>query len=55
MNGFGPGTISGKCVGGLGGSGAEAYNHWDFLGLFSQLELLPREAFERALSGEKII
>ena len=33
----------------------EAYNHWDFLGLFSQLELLPGETFERALSGEKII
>ena len=33
----------------------EAYNHWDFLGLFSQLELLPRETFERALSGKKSI
>ena len=33
----------------------EAYKHWDFLGLFSQLELLPRQTFERALSGEKII
>jgi|SRR5215216_168975 len=33
----------------------EAYNHWDFLGLFSQLELLPRDTFERALSGKKVI
>jgi hypothetical protein len=32
----------------------EAYNHWDFLGLFSQLGLLPVECFERALSGQKI-
>jgi hypothetical protein len=33
----------------------EAYNHWDFLGLFSQLTLLPSGTFERALSGEKVI
>ena len=33
----------------------EAYNHWDFLGLFSQLGLLPKDAFERALGGQKII
>jgi len=34
---------------------AEAYNHWDFLGMFSQLGLLPTETFERALGGEKIV
>lgn len=33
----------------------EAYNHWDFLGMFSQLGLLPVETFERALGGEKIV
>ncbi len=33
----------------------EAYNHWDFLGMFSQLGLLPTETFEKALGGEKII
>jgi hypothetical protein len=30
----------------------EAYNHWDFMGLFTQLELLPGGTFEKALSGE---
>ena len=33
----------------------ESYNHWDFLGMFGQLGLLPRESFEKALSGEKVI
>lgn len=33
----------------------EAYNHWDFLGLFSQLGLLPSGTFGRAISGEKVI
>jgi len=33
----------------------EAYNHWDFLGMFGQLGLLPIETFERALGGEKIV
>jgi hypothetical protein len=33
----------------------EAYNHWDFLGMFGQLGLIPLDTFERALSGEKII
>lgn len=33
----------------------EAYNHWDFLGIFSQLGLLPTDTFERALGGEKLI
>jgi len=30
----------------------EAYNHWDFIGLFTQLGLLPSGTFEKALSGE---
>jgi len=33
----------------------EAYNHWDFLGLFTQLELLPSGSFETALGGAKVI
>ena len=32
----------------------EAYNHWDFIGLFVGLGLLPSKAFEKGLSGEKI-
>ena len=32
----------------------EAYNHWDFLGMFGQLGLLPADTFEKALSGAKI-
>jgi SnoaL-like polyketide cyclase len=32
----------------------EAYNHWDFIGLFVGLGLLPSTAFEKGLSGEKI-
>ncbi|MFY9558505.1 MAG: ester cyclase [Blastocatellia bacterium] len=33
----------------------EAYNHWDFLSLFTQLGMLPSGTFEKALAGEKII
>ena len=33
----------------------EAYNHWDFLGMFAQLGYLPTNTFERALGGETII
>jgi ketosteroid isomerase-like protein len=33
----------------------EGYNHWDFIGLFSQLGLLPDATFETALSGKKIV
>lgn len=32
----------------------EAYNNWDFMGMFSQLGFLPGATFELALSGEKI-
>ncbi len=33
----------------------EGYNHWDFLGLFSQLGLLPDATFETALSGNQVV
>ena len=32
----------------------EAYNNWDFMGMFSQLGFLPSTTFEMGLSGEKI-
>lgn len=32
----------------------EAYNHWDFLTLFGQLDLLPGDAFSRCLAGKRI-
>ncbi|MCP4941829.1 MAG: ester cyclase [Planctomycetaceae bacterium] len=33
---------------------AEAYNHWDFMGLYQQLGLMPPDAFDKCLCGEKI-
>jgi hypothetical protein len=33
----------------------EAYNHWDFVGLYSQLGLLPAQSFEKGLRGERIV
>ena len=32
----------------------EAYNHFDFISLWSQLELLPSDGFERCLRGERM-
>ena len=32
----------------------EAYNHWDFIGMFAQLGLLPAQTFQLALAGNKI-
>ena len=32
----------------------QAYNHWDFHGLWVQLGLLPKDSFDRCLNGEKI-
>ena len=32
-----------------------AYNHWDFMGLWSQMELLPEDCFTRCLQGKKIV
>lgn len=46
------GSVMGRIV---DGKIAEAYNHWDFLGLFAQMGLLPRDSIEKALGGEKII
>lgn len=43
------GTIYGRFV---GGKIREAYNHFDFLGLFTQLGLLPPDVLTRCLSGE---
>ena len=31
----------------------EGYNHWDFFGLFGQLDLVPEETFGRALAGQR--
>ena len=33
---------------------AEAYNHWDFMSFYQQLGLLPENAFERCLCGERL-
>jgi predicted ester cyclase len=35
----------------VGGRIREAYNHFDFLGLFAQLGLLPADVFPRCISG----
>jgi SnoaL-like polyketide cyclase len=32
----------------------EAYNHFDFIGLFMQLGLLPGDTFERCIAGQRI-
>ncbi len=32
----------------------EAYNHFDFMGLFAQLGLLPQDSFEQGLAGQTI-
>jgi len=32
----------------------EGYDHFDFMGLWAQLELLPQDCFEQGLSGQKI-
>ncbi len=32
----------------------EAYNHFDFLGLFTQLGLLPADTFQRCMSGQPV-
>src|SRR5262245_39829165 len=33
----------------------EAYNHWDFIGLFTQLGLLSSGTFEKALAGVRVV
>jgi hypothetical protein len=48
-------TISGHVMARIeGGKIMEAYNHWDFLGMFSQTGQLPKDTFEQALAGKKI-
>ena len=36
------------------GKMTEAWNSWDFMGLFTQMELLPEDAFVRGVQGKKI-
>jgi hypothetical protein len=33
----------------------EAYNHWDFMGLFGQMGLFPGDGFEQALNGQRVV
>lgn len=33
----------------------EAYNHFDFMGLWGQLGFLPEDSFAKGLAGEKIV
>ena len=48
-------TITGTVFGRIaGGKILEAYNHFDFLGLWCQLGYLPPNSFEKGLQGEKI-
>lgn len=47
--------VTGSIVGRIkDGRLEEAYNHWDFLGLWGQLGCLPPDSFARGLRGEKI-
>jgi len=46
------GSVMGQVV---EGRITEAYNHWDFQGLFGQLVLLPADSFEKARSGRKVV
>jgi hypothetical protein len=39
----------------VNGKITEAYNHFDFLGLFGQLGLLPGNALQTGLAGERIV
>ena len=45
------GTVAGRIV---DGQIVEGYNHFDFLGLYQQLGLLPAQTFETCLSGQKV-
>ena len=48
-------SITGQAMGRVAdGKLYEGYNHWDFLGFWSQLGLLPSDSFEKGMSGEKI-
>ncbi len=49
-------TITGSVLGRVvDGKLGEAYNHWDFVGLFAQLGLLREDAIERFLRGDSIV
>lgn len=50
-----PVEMSGQCYGRFAdGKILMAYNHWDFIGLFQQLGLMPDDAMARCLGGERI-
>ena len=38
-----------------GGQILEAWNLWDFLGLFEELQLMPQRSFELALAGQLLV
>jgi hypothetical protein len=46
-----PGAIQARIA---GGKLHEGYNHFDFLGFFSQLGLLPPDTFERCITGHPL-
>ena len=49
-------SITGNVTGRIeNGKIMEAYNHWDFMGLWGQLGLLPNDSFERGLAGENVV
>ena len=33
----------------------KAFNHWDFMGLFIQMDLLPKDTFNLGISGQAIV
>lgn len=50
-----PVSITGNIYGVINhGKIEKAFNHWDFLGLFTQMGLLPKDCFEQGLSGCQI-
>lgn len=47
-----PVTMTGTVFARIGGGKIhEAYNHWDFMGLFGSLGSIPSDAFAKSLSG----
>ncbi len=49
-------TITGNVYGIINNGKIElAFNHWDFLGLFTQMGLLPKDCFEQGLAGNRVI
>lgn len=49
-------TISGSVFARIeDGKIQEGYNNWDFLSLWEQLDYLPKDSFDKGLSGNKIV